>query len=552
VSRLITACVPVLFALLLAAPASAAWTVERLVKGSPLRGIHGLGFGPDGAIYTGSVLGQSIYRIDPQSGEVRVFVPPTAGMADDLEFAPDGTLYWTGYLQGTLMVRPPRGGPRAIAAGLPGLNSLALNAEGRLFATQVFLGDALWEFDPTGAVAPRKLLEGVGGLNGFDFGPDGRLCGPLWFKGQVACIDVDSGTLEVVAEGFRVPAAANFDSQGRLHAIDNETGEVFRIDIAARTRTRVATAPTNLDNLAFDAHDHLYVTNMSDNAVYAVDTASGAVRSVISSPLTLPGGLGFAGGRLYVADTFTLSVVDPANGEVGDLSRSLAENGFPTALAASDTRLATTSVESRSAVLWDRSGGRPLMHWTGLGAPGAIALLDANRVVVAELAGGRLVELDAREPAARRLLAEGLAQPMGLALRADAWFVSESAAGRVSAIGRDGARRTVAEGLLRPEGLAFLPDGRLAVAETGAGRVLLLDPASGAREVIAAGLPLGITDVPGTPPGMFPTGLAAAPDGTLYLSVDREGAILRLREASGPGFAEATPVADMLGNAERR
>lgn len=536
-NRPVPACIALLFALLAAAPASASWTVERLVGGSLLRGIHGLDIGPDGAIYVGSVLGQSIFRVDPRTGEARVFVPPPAGMADDVAFAPDGTLYWTGYLQGTLMVQAPRGGPRAIAAGLPGLNSLALDARGRLFATQVFLGDTLWAFDPAGVAAPRKLLEGMGGLNGFDFGPDGRLCGPLWFKGQVVCIDVDSGTLEVVAEGFRVPAAANFDSRGRLHAIDNETGEIFRIDTAARTRTLLATAPSNLDNLAFDAEDGLYVTNMSDNAIYAIDTASGAVRSVVSSPLTLPGGLGFAGGRLYVADTFTLSVVDPASGEVGDISRSLAENGFPTALAASDTRLATTSVESRSAVLWDRASGRPLARWEGLGAPGAIALVDANRVAVAELAGGRLVELDAREPTARKPIAEGLAQPMGLALRAGTWFVSESAAGRVSAIDRDGARRTLAEGLLRPEGLAFLPDGRLAVAETGAGRVLLVDPGSGAREVIASGLPLGIPDLPGAPPGAFPTGIAAAPDGTLYLSADREGAILRLRDPRGANGA---------------
>jgi sugar lactone lactonase YvrE len=184
-------------------------------------------------------------------------------------------MYWTGFTHGTMNALSPGGKPRVIASGLPGLNSLALDARGRLFGTQVFLGDALWEFDPAGKAPPRLVKKDLGGLNGFDFGPDGRLCGPLWFRKQVVCLDVDSGAMEVVAEGLVQPAAANFNSRGELFAIDNETGEIFRIDIAARRRERVAQAPTNLDNLAFDAADRLYVTNMSDNAIYAIDPAGG-------------------------------------------------------------------------------------------------------------------------------------------------------------------------------------------------------------------------------------------------------------------------------------
>jgi len=199
-------CLPALLVSLLlaaAAPfASADWQLDRLVPGALFKGIHGLGFGPDGRIYVGSVMGQSIYRVDPETGAATVFAPPPAGLADDVEFAPDGTIYWTGFQNGLLMAQSPRQGPRVLASGLPGLNSLALDAKGRLFATQVFLADVLWEMDREGRRPPRKVMENMGGLNGFDFGPDGRLCGPLWFKGQVACIDVDSGALETVAECF--------------------------------------------------------------------------------------------------------------------------------------------------------------------------------------------------------------------------------------------------------------------------------------------------------------------------------------------------------------
>ena len=148
--------------------------------------------------------------------------------------------------------------------------------------------------------------------------------------------------------------------------------------------------------------------------------------------------------------------------------------------------------------------------------------------------GGKLLALDASRPDAREVLAEGLEQPMGLVRRGSEWFVSESAAGRVSALGATGARRVVVEGLQQPEGLAFMPDGRLAVAETGSGRVLLVDTATGERETIARGLPFGIADAPGAPAGMIPTGVAVDAAGTVYLSSDRESSLLRLR---APGTA---------------
>lgn len=509
------------------------WTVDHLVPGGPFKGIHGLGVGPDGLIYVGSVLGQTLHTVDPRTGTVDVFVPPTAGLADDVEFGPDGTVFWTGFSNGTLNARSPGGGVGVIASGLPGLNSLAMDAKGRLFATQVFAGDALWEMDPSGADAPRLIMKDMGGLNGFDVGPDGRICGPLWFKHQVVCIDVDTAALEVVAEGFTVPAAANFDSKGRLHAIDNETGEIFRIDTKAHTRERVAIAPTNLDNLAFDREDRLYVSNMSDNAIYEVPLDGSPVRTVVSSPLTLPGGIALQGDTLYVADHFTLSKVDVKNGEVSDIDRSLLTNGYPSTIAANATRIASASVVTGAVQLRERASGRILTQWAGLSKPGAIALIDQRHVAVAEIGSGRLVVLDAANTASRTVLAEGLAQPMGLVRQGSEWFVSESAAGRVTAVASKGEHRVVIEGLQRPEGLAFMPDGGLVVAETGTGRVLRVDTATGKSEIIARGLPFGMPDGAGDPPGVIPTGVAIDAAGTVYLGSDRESSVLRLKAPVG-------------------
>lgn len=535
-ARTFAACV------LLSAPAAAVaplslqpWQLDTLVPGSPLRSIHGLAFGPDAMIYAGSVVGQSIHRIDPATGASEVFIRPPTGLADDIEFAPDGTMYWTGFTNGNMNALSPGGEPRVIASGLPGLNSLALDARGRLFGTQVFLGDALWEFDTAGEQPPRLVKKDLGGLNGFDFGPDGRLCGPLWFRRQVICLDVDSGAMEVVAEGLVQPAAANFNSRGELFAIDNETGEIFRIDIAAHRRERVAQAPTNLDNLAFDAADRLYVTNMSDNAIYAVDLDGGGVRRVTGGGLSLPGGIAAAGGTLYVADAFTLRAVDLAGGAVRDISRSLAESRYPTSIAASAGRIATASHEGGEVQLRDAVTEKTIARWSALAQPSALALIDDDRLAVTETgAGGRLLVLDRRDVAARQVLAEGLQQPMGLLRIAQGYIVSESAAGRITLVGDTGERRVIASGLARPEGIARLDDGTLAVAETGARRLLLIDPDDSSATVIAEDLPLGIAGIEEHPPG-FATGVAAGADGTIYLGADRDGSILRLRRVGEPG-----------------
>lgn len=508
-------------------PAVGEWKRDWLVPGGPFRGIHGLAVGADGLVYVGSVMGQATYRVDPKDGRTELFIGAPEGMADDLEFAADGTLYFTGFMHGTISARTPDGAIHILASGLPGTNSLALDGRGRLFATQVFAGDALYEIDRTGKTKPRLIRKDLGGLNGFDFGPDGRLCGPLWFRKQVVCLDVDRNRMEVVAEGFEIPAAANFDPKGELHAIDNVTGEIFHIDRAHHRKTRIATAPTGLDNLTFAPDGRLFVTNMPDNALYEIDRKTGAIRTVVGSPLTLPGGIARAENTLYVADTFAFSAVDLATGAVRDVSRDGEVSGAPSVVAASATHLATASLHRQSAVLWDRKAERPIASWSALGQPSAIGLADGPRIAVAT-ADGRLLELDPAKPDERRELARDLALPMGIARTARGWLVAEAKAGRLIELADDGSRRVVASELGHPEGIAILADGRIAVAETAGDRVTLVDPKTGRKETIATGLPLATLDLPGMPPGIFPTGLAAGEDGALLLSSDVEGGVLRL------------------------
>ena len=267
-------------------------------------------------------------------------------MADDLEEGPDGTLAWTAFLDGKVYARKPGGELLTLAEGLPGLNSLAWTEDGRLFATQVFLGDALYELDPSGETPPRKIMAGMGGLNGFDFGPDGKLYGPLWFKKQIVRVDVDSGTLDVVAKGFATPAAVNFNSKGELYAVDTEAGHVYRVDLATGEKALVAEVAPAIDNLAFDNDDNLFITNMADNAVIAIDTESGEARTIISGPLAVAGDIAVGDdGEIYIADLFALRSMNPSTGSVGEIARVWSSNiDYPLSISVANGHIAVAAL----------------------------------------------------------------------------------------------------------------------------------------------------------------------------------------------------------------
>jgi sugar lactone lactonase YvrE len=512
------------------------YTLERVVAGSAFHGVHGLAFDREDRLYAGSVVGQSIYTVDTQSGQVRTEVGAPEGMADDLDFGPEGTLAWTGFLQGVVRARGADGSIRELATGLPGINSIAFNASGRLFATQVFLGDALYELDPAGSRPARKILEGMGGLNGFDFGPDGWLYGPLWFKGTVAKVNVDTGELVQVASGFGIPAAANFDSRGNLWVVDTARGEVVKVDVATGGKQVVARVRTSIDNLALDSRDRLFISNMADNGVYEIDTTTGQARTVVEGRLAMPGGLALVeeGGRevLHVADLFAYRTVQPASGEVRDVARMQADVlEYPFSARAGRNHVLLSSWFSGSVQKVERSTGRSVAMLHGFQAPHDALELEDGSLLVAELGTGRLLRVSGEQGQERTVVAEGLGAPVGLAMAGEgSVYVTEVAAGRLSQVDlATGERRTVAEGLSGPEGLDVGVGGEVIVAEVGRRRLVAVDPRSGQVRVLAEELPVGLPGFAGAPPSYVPTGVAVSRQGSIYFTSDVENALYRLR-----------------------
>ncbi|MDF2830771.1 MAG: vgb 2, partial [Mycobacterium sp.] len=154
-------------------------------------------------------------------------------------------------------------------------------------------------------------------------------------------------------------------------------------------------------------------------------------------------------------------------------------------------------------------------------------------VVAVEQGTGRVLSVGA---GGVDVLASGLDEPVGVTVTADG-TVLVSELGRVVKVTSSGVE-TVVDDLVRPQGL-LATAGALYVVDAGQKAVLAVNPTTGARETIAAGLPVG------PPPGVVPkplkgmppfsgpqgpfAGIAQGPDGTLYVSADGEGSVLALR-----------------------
>lgn len=504
------------------------YKVDTLVKPSAFHGIHGMTFDAEGKLFAGSVVGESVYRIDVNSGKVETIVGPPDGMADDLVFLPDGTMVWTAINQNAVRARKGNGPIRVLAKDLASPNSINFRkSDGRLFVAQVFGGDGLWELDPAGVKPPRNILQDMGGLNGFDIGPDGWIYGPLWFKKQVVKINPDTGELKIVAQGFHTPAAANFDSKWNLYVLDTALGTVNHVDIKTGAKKVVAQLSTSLDNLAIDAKDRLFVSNMADNGIQEVNVKTGAARSVIKGQLAIPLGIAAVGdGKqdvVYVADVFALRAVD-SKGRVTDLQRSHADGAhidYPVGVSASAQHILVIN-SNGTLQKYDRAG-KLLTEWKGLSGLSSAAELSDGSVLFAQMGGLYRIAANGE----RKVVATGVDGAQGITpIDTQNVYLTYPSGNQILRLNiATGAKQVIASNLNIPQGLAVDNSGQPLVVEFGSKRLLSIDPASGKKTVIATGLNIGVVN---RARPQLPIGLAVGVTGAIYVVSDVENAIYKL------------------------
>jgi sugar lactone lactonase YvrE len=512
----------------------AGWSApEVLVAPSSFHGVHGLAIDAKGRLLAGTVVGNDMWEVDRRTGAAKVFIGAPEGQADDIAIGPKGELAWTSYLQGIVRYRENDAAPiRILAKDLPGINSLDFDRKtGKLFASQVFLGDALWEIDVEGKVAPRLIVKDMGGFNGFEVGPDGMLYGPLWFKGQVVKINPVDGKVAVINGEFKTPAAANLDGKGNLWAVDTRTGELCRVDLATGRKTVFKTLSTAIDNLAIAPDGTIYVSNMADNGIQAIDPATGSVTSLTRGKLSVPAGVKIDGDTLWVADIFAFRGVNVRSGDVRDVYRMQAsEMEYPFAVGLGGKMIALASWFTGTVQLLDRATQRHLEMLHGFKAPVDAIPMDDGSLLVLELGSGTLIRASGAEFKDRTAITRDLAGPVQMVMGQDGAIYVTEAAGNLTRIDlANGTKKVVADKLAMPEGLAQTPWGSFIVAESIPRRLIEIDPVTGTRRTVAENLPIGLEPGPGMPPFYVVTGVTVGSDGNVYMTADRNNSLLRIR-----------------------
>ncbi|KPJ90644.1 MAG: hypothetical protein AMS18_10350 [Gemmatimonas sp. SG8_17] len=515
--------------------------VEMFVEGAPLHGANGIIFDTQDRLHIASVVGREIVVMDRESGAIVDRMGPERGVEgpDDLIFDADGTLYWTSLLTGEVGRLSPDGEKRGQLVS-PGVNPITISDDGRLFVALDFLGDALYELDPVLEEPPRLIAENLGWMNGMDWGPDGFLYGPIWTEGRVDRVNVETGVVSTVVEGFSVPAAVKFDSRGRLHVLDTERGEIVRVDRATGSKEVVSTALAGGDNLAFDSSDRLFVSSWLDGSIVEV-LADGSTRTVSPGGIMAAGGIAVLGSgadeSVYVADILSLKQIDATTGAVTGVVPNLlgvSTITSPLTVAADGDNLILSSWFGSMVQVWNPRSSEVVEAHEIAAIP-----LDATRfegdLVVAELQTARVVRITGPNETDRVTLASGLGVPAGLAASDGNLWVADQGAGTIIQVIADGEvlsdPRLVATDLRGPEGLAAASDGVLYVVEAAAGRLSRVDVASGEVSAVADSLALGAPGIPGMPPTWIFNGVAIGPSGTIYVTGDIENIIYRIRPA---------------------
>ena len=208
-----------------AAPAWASADVTIIKRGAQLHQPASLNVSPTGRLFvTETVKGRIL---EMRSGTWRDPVQITSDQGafgpSDLAFDASGrTIFWNNFLSGEIFKRDLVTGVSTQLADFDGIvDSVAVNAQGRVFAAQLAPNPALWEVNTNG-IEPPVLIAVVPGMDGIDAGPDGHVYAPDFFTGTgtIRKIDVDTGAVTVAASGLEFPISVKFNGQGQLYVAE--------------------------------------------------------------------------------------------------------------------------------------------------------------------------------------------------------------------------------------------------------------------------------------------------------------------------------------------
>jgi len=263
-----------------------AYRKVTIIEPTPLRGCNGLTFGLDDALYACQVSTNIISRIelpeeseDDEGPQVTTFVGPYHGVItpDDITADDKGNFYATSAIAGEVYKINSLGMKEVIARGLSGPNGISYDEETeRLFVSECFWGNRVFELDPDGVDPPRLVTDALAVPEGFDI-RDGKLVIPDFGTWRIVEVDMDTGVITpLVTAGLITPIALKIGPDGYIYTPELATGAVKKISPDGTSIETITMLLPGLDNLAFSPDGRLFVSSYHDSTIWGSSSMEAA------------------------------------------------------------------------------------------------------------------------------------------------------------------------------------------------------------------------------------------------------------------------------------
>jgi len=514
------------------------YKIIRLVKDTLFPGCNGATIGMDGALYVVHTGDGTTTRIDLKSMKATKFVPSYVGtfITDDVTSDDKGNFYSTGTtpLVGEVYRIDKNGMKSVIAKGLLAPNGIQYNKRtGRLFVSECFQANRVFEIDPTGAKEPRLLIKEniIAVPEGFDFDPDTNdLIIPDMGTGKILRVHPDTGNITVIAEKFSAPIALKVGPD-KMAYFPELGGSVYRLSLDGQKREKLAQLPPGLDNLAITKEGRLFITGYWDATIYEVSTdGSGKFKTLFPKGPNSINGILIKNNKVLISDAIMIRSVEKGQYFPTKLN-AWATQHMPLPIGLADgpgDQVFWPDSVNNAVAIGDPAKGEFKAIAGGLNRPSAV-LMSKNepKVYVAEYGAGQITEVSLAD-GAKKTLVTGLEGPLSLVIIDNTLYVAEGKVGRISKVDlTNGNKEVFLAGVVGMTG---------ALGNDGAGNLLALDGASKnlfrinpknlAISKVAENLPVGYTMLGSYPPVGFAMAMAIGPKGDIFIPTADQGVIM--------------------------
>jgi sugar lactone lactonase YvrE len=426
---------------------------------------------PPGGRYTsattiGLAEGWSLEQVTPPS---RLFG------ANGLRTGPDGRIYVAQVAGSQISALDVDSGTLATVSAQGGdivaPDDVAFDERGDLYITEYYDGRvSVKGKDGT----TRVLRDDIPGANGITFHQGRLFIDECRIGGRLLEMDLNGGAPKVLLENLPMPNAMEVGPDGKLYYPVLGTNDIWRIDPEGGEPERVVGDLGVPVAVKFDAEGYIISTQVGSGEVLRINPRNGE-RTTLATIAPGLDNLTFVGNRLFVSG-FTGQITEILG---GGQTRTVLPGGMTWPLDLSVGPDGTLYVSDGTFFYAQAAGGGELQMVGMLFSPGwpgyirGVAAGDDGELVVTN-SNGQIARW--RPTAMEHDIIAGETEPFdqlyGVAIGPDgAVAAAELGTGRVVSV-RKGEVATLASGLDRPMGVAFAGDGTCLVSESGAGRIV--------------------------------------------------------------------------------